>query len=102
MDPSSFIVVASIALVSSVGTYFTTKYVSSSGDEDLHQKINSQIIIAQEKDNSHEFAQWLIIALIGIVFVVAGIFLCIKCAINSAMMRQERRHQAIKMQQIHV
>lgn len=66
MEPVSWCILTSVALARGASTFLVKRHVSSGDDERLKEQINSQIVILQEKDNSHEFAQLIILCLISI------------------------------------
>jgi uncharacterized BrkB/YihY/UPF0761 family membrane protein len=92
MDPVSWVVLGTVAIATGVATYFVTKNTATSADEHIKEQINSQIVIQQEKDNSHEFSQSIIIGLIFIMLVGICLYLCIKCAINAVYNRRQTQN----------
>lgn len=98
MDPVSWGIVGAVALVTGVSTYFATRYAAENDDEQLHQKINSQIVIAQEKDNAHEFSQMLILVIILIILCFICIFWCLKCAFRTMNRNMQQQISAFQMQ----
>lgn len=96
LDPISWCAIGAATLVTGVVTYFVTRHVSSTDDEAVKQQINSQILIAKEQDNSHEYSQTIIIIIIAIVLTLICVYWRIKCVFK-AMQRNIRYQTAIPM-----
>lgn len=76
------IVVSVIGLCACIGTFFATKRVYETSESSNDKNINNQLIIMQERDNSHEFAQTVVLIIFGIVLAVIISIICIKFITN--------------------
>lgn len=93
MDPISWCIIGAVAVGTGAITYFATSYASKSNDDLVKEHINNQIILAQEKDNSHEFSQTVILSIIIIILIIACIYYSIKCAFRALNKSQSRNNR---------
>lgn len=99
MDPFTWSIVGGIALVTGIVTFFATRHAANIDDENIKQHINNQIIIAQEKDNANEFAQYVVLAILIFITLAFSISYCIKFTVQS-IVRQTRKQD--KAQEIDI
>lgn len=99
MVPVSWAIIGAVALVTGATTYFVTRHVANNDNEQLKEQINSQIVISQEKDNSHEFAQTVILAIILVILVLVGIYWCLRCAMRAVLTQAQVQQQQIQRPQ---
>lgn len=83
MDPITWCLIGGAAILTGVTTYYVTRNASTHDDEHVKEQIANQIIIAQERDSSHEFAQFVILALILIILIVGICYWCMRCTTKS-------------------
>lgn len=94
MDPFTWSIIGGVALVTGVVTFFATRHAANIDDENIKQHINNQIIIAQEKDNAHEFAQYVVLAILIFIALAFIIFYCIKFTVRSIVRRSRKQDKA--------
>lgn len=92
MDPFSWAIIGGACLVTGTITYFVSRYSSDISAEHLDERVNNQIVIQQERDNSKEFAQWLTIAILVLITVGAILYCCVRVAIRSAINQRINRN----------
>lgn len=93
MDPVSWAIIGAVAIGTGVATYFITHSSASTADEHLKEQINNQIVIQQERDNLHEFAQTIILCLLLIAFITFAVYFLIKCAVNAVYNNRQQQNQ---------
>lgn len=71
-------ILAGVALVTGIITFFSAKKVYEPSTHDHVKEINNQLIIQKEQDNSHEFAQTIVIAIMAIVMISVGFYFCFR------------------------
>lgn len=82
MEPMTIgAIVGLVGLIASVGSFFAAKSVYEPTDA-TQKDINNQLIILQERDNSHEFMQTIVLVIFGIILSFFVILLCVKFVTN--------------------
>lgn len=100
MDPVTWCILGGVALATATATYFATRYASNSDNEQLHEHINNQILIAKEQDNSHEFSQTIILVIVMILLIAIILYWCAKCIFGVLKNQLQQQPQALQMQPI--
>lgn len=78
MEPVTIGILAGVALVTGIISFFAAKEVYEPSTHEHVKEINNQMIIQKEQDNSHEFAQTIIIAIMAIVMISVGLYFCFR------------------------
>lgn len=94
MDPFTWSIIGGVALATGLITFFATRHAANIDDENIKQHINNQIIIAQEKDNAHEFAQYVVLAILIFIASAFIIIYCVKFAVQSIVRQTSKQVKA--------
>lgn len=78
MEPITIGIIVGAALFTGIVSFFTAKEVYEPEESDHVKQINNQLIIEKEQDNSHEFAQTIVLAIMAIVMITAGLYVCFR------------------------
>lgn len=96
MEIITIVAFLTVAAITGVTTYFATKNAYNDEHEQLKAHINNQLIIKEERDNSHEFSQTVFIVLLAIVTACITVYITLKCVIQQIMNRTSRRQVVIQ------
>lgn len=78
MEPITVGIIVGVALFTGIASFFTAKEIFEPSSTDHAKEINNQLIIQKEQDNSHEFAQTIIISIMAIIMIVFAAYMCTK------------------------
>lgn len=93
MEPITIgIVVGAIGLCAAIGSFFAAKHVYEPTDS-TQKDINNQLIILQEKDNSHEFAQTVCLVMFGVILCFIIFVFCTKFVTNWCLSRMQKMNR---------
>lgn len=87
-----------VAVITGITTFLATKSAYNDEHAKTRAEINNQLIINEEKDKSHEFAQTVFIVLLAIVTIFIALFITIKCAVNAICKKYPARQNAPRAQ----
>lgn len=93
------IVAVALVVITGTSTFFATKNIYDDKHEKIKAQINNQLIINEERDKSHEYAQTIFMIILAVVTSCLVLYIAVKCTINVIAMKLSLKRPNLAVQQ---